>query len=111
MLLGNLRPLVTVTPGQKIAYVTDAANTSRNWDAIVRLAQGADLLFIEAAFAEADTGLATSRAYLTNTVAGRIAREAGVRRVEPFHFSPRYTGKKGVCSTKCFAIVALAIQQ
>ncbi len=95
MPLGKLRPLVTVTPGQKIAYVTDAANTSRNWDAIVRLAQGADLLFIEAAFAEADMGLAAARAHLTTTVAGRIARRAGVRRVEPFHFSPRYAGQEG----------------
>lgn len=94
VLLGNLRPLVTVTPGQKIAYVTDVANTSRNREAIVRLVRGVDLLFIEAVFAEADTGLAAARAHLTTTVAGRIARKAGVRRVEPFHFSPRYTGQE-----------------
>jgi len=50
-------------------------------------------LFIEAAFAEADAAIAAERAHLTTAAAGRIAREAGVRRVEPFHFSPRYTGE------------------
>jgi ribonuclease Z len=52
------------------------------------------LLFIEAAFAEADVALAVDRAHLTTAAAGRIAREAGVRRVEPFHFSPRYAGEE-----------------
>src|SRR6266436_4762066 len=34
------------------------------------------------------------RAHLTTTAAGVIAREANVRRVEPFHFSPRYAGEQ-----------------
>jgi len=38
--------------------------------------------------------LAAERAHLTTAAAGQIAREAGVRRVEPFHFSPRYTGEE-----------------
>jgi ribonuclease Z len=94
MPLGGLRDVLTVTPGQKVAYVTDVADTPENRDAIVRLVRGADLLFIEAAFAEADTALAAARAHLTTTTAGRLAREAGVRRVEPFHFSPRYQGRE-----------------
>ena len=92
--LGNLRSTVTITPGQKIAYVTDAADTSANRATIVALARNADLLFIEAAFAQADAALAAERAHLTTVAAGRIAREAGVRRVEPFHFSPRYSGEE-----------------
>jgi len=91
--LGALRAVLTVTPGQKIAYVTDAADTPANREAIIALIQDADLLFIEAAFAEADAAIAAERAHLTTAAAGRIAREAGVRRVEPFHFSPRYTGE------------------
>jgi ribonuclease Z len=55
MPLGRLRDVLTVTPGQKIAYVTDAADTAANRSAIIGLIQNADLLFIEAAFAEADT--------------------------------------------------------
>jgi ribonuclease Z len=90
--LGTLRSVLTVTPGQKIAYVTDAADTAANREAIIRLARNADVLFIEAAFAQADAALAAERAHLTTTAAGRIARAAGVRQVEPFHFSPRYAG-------------------
>ncbi|HWP25860.1 MAG TPA: MBL fold metallo-hydrolase [Xanthobacteraceae bacterium] len=92
--LGELRGTVTVTRGQKIGYVTDAADTPANRQAIVRLVQNADLLFIEAAFAAADRVLAAERAHLTTVAAGEIARAAGVRRVEPFHFSPRYAGKE-----------------
>jgi ribonuclease Z len=90
MPLGALRTLVALTPGQKIAYVTDVADMPANRAAIVRLAAGADTLLIEATFAAADAALATERAHLTTTAAGEIAREAGVRRIEPFHFSPRY---------------------
>jgi ribonuclease Z len=92
--LGTLRSVLTVMPGQKVAYVTDAADTPTNRAAIIKLAQNADLLFIEAAFAKADTALATERAHLTTAAAGRLAREARVRRVESFHFSPRYNGQE-----------------
>ena len=92
--LGALRSTVTVTEGQKIGYVTDVADTPDNRRAIVRLVGGADLLFIEAPFAAADSALASDRAHLTTAAAGAIAREAGVRRVEPFHFSPRYQGEE-----------------
>ena len=92
--LASLRDLLTVTAGQKIAYVTDVADTPANRAAIVALIQNADILFIEAAFAGADAALARERAHLTTTAAGEIAREANVRRVEPFHFSPRYAGEQ-----------------
>jgi ribonuclease Z len=92
--LGSLRSAATVTPGQKIGYVTDAADSPENRRAIVRLVADADLLFIEATFAAADAALATDRAHLTTEAAGSIARKAGVRRVEPFHFSPRYEGQE-----------------
>jgi ribonuclease Z len=32
---------------------------------------------------------------LTTAVAASLAREARVRRVEPFHFSRRYSGQEG----------------
>jgi ribonuclease Z len=92
--LGELRDLVTVTRGQKIAYVTDVADTPSNRSAIVQLARGADLLFIESRFAAADSEAARDRAHLTTTAAGGMARAAGVRRLEPFHFSPRYEGEE-----------------
>jgi ribonuclease Z len=90
--LGTLRNVVTVTPGQKIAYVTDVADTAANRAAIIKLAERADLLYFEATFAQADAALAAERKHLTTAAAGSIARMAHVRRVEPFHFSPRYEG-------------------
>jgi ribonuclease Z len=92
--LGDLRDLLTVTAGQKIAYVTDVADTAANRAAIVTLARNADILFIESAFAASDAELARDRAHLTTAAAGQIARAANVRRVEPFHFSPRYAGEE-----------------
>jgi ribonuclease Z len=92
--LGDLRDLLTVTAGQKIGYVTDVADTPANRAAIVALVQNADILYIEAAFADVDAQLARQRGHLTTTAAGEIAREANVRRVEPFHFSPRYAGEE-----------------
>ena len=92
--LGSLRDLVTVTTGQKIAYVTDVADTPANRAAIVALARDADILFIEAAFAARDAELSRQRAHLTTSAAGQIARGANVKRVEPLHFSPRYAGEE-----------------
>jgi ribonuclease Z len=92
--LSALRDLLTVTPGQKVAYVTDIADTAANRAAAVGLVRNADLLFIESPFAAADAALAAGRSHLTTAAAGAIAREAGVRRVEPFHFSPRYAGQE-----------------
>jgi ribonuclease Z len=92
--LGTLRDLASVERGQKIAYVTDVADTPDNRDRIVTLAAEADRLFIEASFAAADRLHAAQRAHLTTTAAGKLARLANVRRVEPFHFSPRYEGEE-----------------
>jgi ribonuclease Z len=94
MPLGALRQVLTVTAGQKLGYVTDVADTLANRNAIIELARNADLLFIEAAFAESDAALAAERAHLTTSTAGRLARAARVQRVEAFHFSPRYEGEE-----------------
>lgn len=94
--LGTLRDLVSVEPGQKLAYVTDVADTPANRAAIADLARGADLFFLESRFAATDEGLARDRAHLTTRAAGEIARAAEVRRLEPFHFSPRYEGAEEV---------------
>jgi ribonuclease Z len=92
--LGALRDLVEVTPGQRLAYLTDFADTPGNRAAAVSLARGADILFIEAPFAAEDAAIAADRRHLTTRAAGEIARDAGARRVEPFHFSPRYQGQE-----------------
>ncbi|WP_270935119.1 MBL fold metallo-hydrolase [Falsiroseomonas oryzae] len=92
--LGALRELVVATPGQRVAYLTDFADTPANRAVAVELARGADTLFVEAPFLAADAAIAAERMHLTTTAAGEIARAAGVRRVEPFHLSPRYLGRE-----------------
>ena len=94
--LGALRQAVRVVPGQKIAYVTDACYHPDNAARIVALARGADLLYIEAGFAGEHAAQAAQKCHLTAGQAGELARRAGVRAVEPFHFSPRYQGREGM---------------
>jgi ribonuclease Z len=84
-----------VAPGYKFAYVVDAAFQDSNIEKIVCLAQGADQLFIETAFLDAEAGLAAERRHLTAGQAGAIARAAGVARIVPLHFSARYLGREG----------------
>jgi ribonuclease Z len=76
--------------GQKIVYVVDAVWHERNVERIVALARDADQLFIEAAFMDADGGLAAQRQHLTARQAGEIGNMAGAKRLIPFHFSARY---------------------
>ena len=93
--LGELRAeAVRIVPGQKIAYVTDVRYHEENARRIVDLARDADLLFIETPFLHADAELAERKNHLTALQAGRLARDAKVKRVIPFHFSPRYQGRE-----------------
>jgi ribonuclease Z len=90
--LGELKEKVLrIVPGQKIAYVTDAGFTPENAHAIVDLARGADSLFIEAAFTHEEERRAAAKYHLTARQAGGLARQAGARRLVPFHFSPKHT--------------------
>jgi hypothetical protein len=52
---------------------TDATDRPANRAVIVALALNADVLFIEAAFAQADAQLVAERAHLTTDAAGRLA--------------------------------------
>jgi len=92
--LGVLRrEIVRIGPGRKIAYVVDCAFTSPNEEKIVGLARSADILFIEAAFLDADAQVAAARRHLTARQAGLLARAARAKRLVTLHYSPRYRGQ------------------
>jgi ribonuclease Z len=83
--------LVAYAKGQKIAYIADVAYTASNVEKIIKLANGADHLYIESGFLEKDLDHATRKFHLTARQAGEIAGLAGAKRFTLFHFSPRYT--------------------
>ncbi len=86
------KALIVDQPGQRIAYVVDTRFDPENASRIVALARDADLFYCEARFLDADRDEADKRHHLTARHAGFLARAAGVRRLEVFHFSPRYQG-------------------
>jgi ribonuclease Z len=75
-----------VRHGQRFAFVMD----TRLCPAVHDLAHEADLLVIESTFLDADADLASAYGHLTAGQAGRVATEAGVRRLVLTHFSQRY---------------------
>ncbi|MFJ1790809.1 ribonuclease Z [Kitasatospora griseola] len=81
-----LAEVAETRPGQRFAFVMD----TRLCDGVAELAEGADLLAIEATFLEADAALAEEHGHLTAAQAARVAAEAGVRRLVLTHFSQRY---------------------
>jgi ribonuclease Z len=90
----NLKGIYHRSRGHVIAYVVDAADTPGNEDKIIGLAQNADLLYIEAAFARTDRELAQHKRHLTADRAGELAALAGAEKARLIHLSPRYQGKE-----------------
>jgi len=73
-------------PGQRFAFVMD----TRLCDAVYALADGADMLVIEATFLSSEAGIAATYGHLTAAQAGQVAAESGVRLLVLTHFSQRY---------------------
>jgi ribonuclease Z len=93
--LGELATKIAlITPGQKIAYITDVAYKESNAEKIVELAKESDHLYIEAVFLDMHKELAAEKKHLTAEQAGSLAAMARVKQFSVFHFSPRYTGEE-----------------
>jgi ribonuclease Z len=90
--LAALRDVASVGHGQKIGYVVDVRHHAENAERITRLVRGADLLFVECAFLDADRAHAARKNHLTARQAGLLARRAQVGRLIPCHISTRYAG-------------------
>lgn len=86
------RRAVRITPGRKVAYVTDAGFSSGNAGRIEELARGSNVMFIEAAFMDRDRAKAAATFHLTARQAGTLAGRAGVGYIRIFHISPKYKG-------------------
>lgn len=88
--------IAMISPGQKIAYITDTLYSESDAAKMIGLAEDSDHLFIEAAFSDKDKELARQKCHLTARQAGEIAARANVRQWTVFHFSPRYTGMENL---------------
>ena len=89
--LGELaEQIACISPGQKIAYITDVIHNEDTRKRMIQLAKGVNVLFIESAFRHEDQSMAAQKYHLTTVQAGSIAREAGVESLQVFHFSTRY---------------------
>jgi len=92
--LGEIKSqFLTISRGQKIVYVVDARFDKDNEAKIVSLARHADTLYCESPYLDVDAEKARDRYHLTARQAGMMARNAQVRDLVVFHFSPRYTGQ------------------
>ena len=93
--LGELKEkIASISPGQKITYITDIIGSPENIARAVDLASQSDHLFIEAAFLDKEREMARKKYHLTAREAGLIAAKAGVKKLTLFHFSPRYFGRE-----------------
>jgi ribonuclease Z len=72
--------------GQRFAFVMD----TRLCEAVYALADGVDLLVIEATYLQAEADLAAAHGHLTAAQAAQVATACGVRRLVLTHFSQRY---------------------
>lgn len=88
--------IARISPGQKIAYISDVGFNQVNLKKIIKFAKNADHLFIEAVFLEDLQELAKKKYHLTARQAGIIAGMANVKKITLFHFSPRYQGKENL---------------
>lgn len=87
----TLEEFSTLEPGASFAFIMDTAVC----DAAVDLAGDADLAVFESTFLETESRLARRYGHLTAADAGRMASEAGVRRLVLSHFSGRYPINNG----------------
>lgn len=85
--------IICKNSGTRIAYIVDTIYDEITAPLAVELAKGADYLFCECAYMNAEKDLAAQNYHLTATQTATIAKEAGVGQLIPFHFSKRYDGK------------------
>ena len=82
--------VLLVSPGEKLVYATDLADSSANRRKLIELTSGAHSFFCESAFMLEHREQAERTHHLTTAACAEIANLAGVGQLLPFHFSKRY---------------------
>lgn len=84
--------LVDRSPGERLVYATDLADSPDNRIRLIEFARDADAFVCEAPFLDTHRDQAYNTQHLTARACGEIAAAASVKRLVPFHFSRRYKG-------------------
>jgi ribonuclease Z len=82
--------LLRWTKGSKVVYLTDARLTETAKKKIISFARDSDIFYCEGMFLDKDKDKALATYHLTAREAAILAREAQVKKLVLFHFSPRY---------------------
>jgi ribonuclease Z len=84
------RELLTETPGQSLAYLTDFLMNQPAQERLARALQGCTVIICESQYRHADRDLAERNYHMTATQAAETARLAHAQRLLLFHLSDRY---------------------
>jgi ribonuclease Z len=84
------RELVTETPGDSLAYLTDFLLDEATTARLIPALRGVDTLICESQYRAAESELARRHHHLTAPQAATLARAAGVSTLILFHVSDRY---------------------
>jgi ribonuclease Z len=91
-LLADLRrELLTETPGQSLAYLTDFIMNQQAQERLARALEGCTVMICESQYRQADSELAARNYHMTAAQAAETARLARVQQLGLFHLSDRYT--------------------
>lgn len=85
--------LLEWSKGFRMVYLTDALLTETAKEKIIPFIGAADIFYCEGPFLEEDREKAKATYHLTAKEAAILAREARVKKLVLFHFSPRYQGR------------------
>ena len=90
--LNNLRAeLLSSTPGDSIAYLTDFLMDDTALERLVQALQGVRVIVCESQYRHADLELAVRNKHMTAHQAASLAARAGAQELVLFHLSDRYT--------------------
>lgn len=90
--LADLRAdLLTETPGQSLAYLTDFIMNEQAQERLSSALQGCATIICESQYRQADSDLAARNYHMTAAQVAEMAHRANAQRLILFHLSDRYT--------------------